>query len=52
MFCSDCKYEDGESWETYDAQGYTYRCELGFDCEEADEKQICVGFKDWKEELK
>ena len=19
MFCSDCKFEDGESWETYDA---------------------------------
>lgn len=51
MFCSDCKYEDGESWETYDAWGYNYRCELGLDCEDADEKQSCPKFKDWKKDL-
>lgn len=51
MFCSDCKFEDGESWETYDAWGYDYRCKLGLDCEEADEKQSCPKFKNWKEDL-
>ena len=50
MFCSDCKFEDGESWETYDSWGYNYRCELCLDCEEADEKQSCPSFKYWKEE--
>lgn len=47
--CSDCVFEDGESWETWDAWGYTWRCIKGCDCEDADEKQSCPEFKDWKD---
>ena len=46
MTCYNCKFENGEWYETWEDAYYTYGCDLGNDCEEVEINGTCKDFEE------